>query len=120
MATFTASGLDDVAFYFVSDEFNGRNRDPRPPQAPRPKLPRKHPSLWLAITDNSVSRVFLGVHWQFDGVTVKGADPDGEFGIPATPQDLGRRGGVWLGCQIANQVAAKIGVPLATIAASKA
>lgn len=120
LASFTPDGLDDIAFCFVSDEFNGRNREPRSPQAPRPRLPRKYPNLWEAITDNSISRVFLGVHWQFDGVTIKGPDPNGEFGIPATPRDLGRRGGVWLGCQIANQVAAKICIPTETITASMA
>jgi hypothetical protein len=121
LATFNARGLDNVAFTFTSDEYNGRNRDPRPPREPRPKLPRKYESLWTAIIDNSLSRVFLGVHWQFDGVTVAStADPDGDFGVPGTPQDLGRRGGVWLGCQIANQVALQIGVPATTVAASKA
>jgi vanadium chloroperoxidase len=118
LASFTPDGLDDIAFCFVSDEFNGRNRDPRTPRAPRPRLPRKYPNLWEAITDNSISRVFLGVHWQFDGVTIKGPDANGEFGVPETPRELGRRGGVWLGCQIANEVAAKIGISADTIAAS--
>ncbi len=117
LASFTPEGLDNVGFCFVSDEYNGRNKDPRN-DMPRPKLPRKYSSLWSAITDNSISRVFLGVHWQFDGVTVKGADPDGEFGIPANPQDLGRRGGVWLGCQLANQVAEKLGISSSPIDAS--
>lgn len=58
------------------------------------------------------------MHWQFDGITTKGSDGDGEFGIPKTPADLGKRGGVWLGGQIANEVAAKLGVTSATIAAS--
>jgi vanadium chloroperoxidase len=108
------NGKDNVAFGFVSDEFNGRNKDPRT-DMPRPKLPLKYTSLWDAIIDNSVSRVYLGVHWQFDGVTIKGRDPDGEFGVPQTPKDLGRRGGVWLGCQIADQVAARIGIPQSVI-----
>lgn len=117
LASFDPQGKDNVAFCFVSDEFNGRNKDPRT-GSPRPKLPIKYMSLWDAILDNSVSRVYLGVHWQFDGVTIKGTDPDGEFGIPHSPSDLGRRGGVWLGCQIANQVASKIGVSNSTISAS--
>ena len=108
------NGKDNVAFGFVSDEFNGRNKDPRT-DMPRPKLPLKYTSLWDAIIDNSVSRVYLGVHWQFDGVTIKGSDPDGEFGVPQNPKDLGRRGGVWLGCQIADQVAARIGIPQSVI-----
>lgn len=111
------NGKDNVSFCFVSDEYNGRNKDPRT-DMPRSKLPINYPSLWDAIIDNSVSRVYLGVHWQFDGVTIKGTDPDGEFGIPHVPKDLGRRGGVWLGCQIANQVAAKIGISQTDIVAS--
>lgn len=50
---------------------------------------------------------------------MKGANPDGEFGVPETPADLGKIGGVWLGGQIANQLAPKIGISPATIAASK-
>lgn len=49
---------------------------------------------------------------------MKGADPNGDFGIPHKPKDLGRRGGVWLGCQIANQITEKMGIPAETIAAS--
>lgn len=113
------NGKDNVSFCFVSDEYNGRNKDPRT-DMPRSKLPINYNSLWDAIIDNSVSRVYLGVHWQFDGVTIKGTDPDGEFGIPHVPKDLGRRGGVWLGCQIANQVAAKIGISQTDIDASMA
>lgn len=119
LASFTPEGLDDVAFCFLSDEYNGRNTDARGDRQPRPKLSRPYSSLWQAILDNSVSRVYLGVHWQFDGVTIKGADPEGEFGIPSTPAALGRRGGVWLGCQIANQVAAKIGITEAIIDSSQ-
>jgi vanadium chloroperoxidase len=120
LANFLANGRDNVRFCCMSDEFDGRNREPRLPREPRPKLLRAYSSLWDAITDNSLSRVFLGVHWQFDGITVKGTDPDGEFGVPSSPAQLGRRGGVWLGCQIANEVAARIGVAPATIAASRA
>jgi len=113
----SGNGKDNAAFCFVSDEYNGRNTDPRT-GTPRSKLPLKYQSLWDAIIDNSVSRVFLGVHWQFDGVTIKGVDPDGEFGLPMEPRQLGRRGGVWLGCQVANQVATRIGVSDPVIAAS--
>jgi hypothetical protein len=102
----------------VSDEFNGRNADPRT-MLPRDHLTLSYDSLWHAITDNSVSRVYLGVHWQFDGITKRNAANTGdEFGIP-TPDQLGHTGGVWLGAQIANQIAPKLGVQPATIAASK-
>ncbi len=119
LASFDASGLDDVAFDFVSDEFNGRNKDPRTMQ-PRVHLTLGHESLWQAITDNSVSRLFLGVHWQFDGITTRNATNTGDdFGRPATPAELGHTGGVWLGAKIANQIALSLGVSQATIDASR-
>ncbi len=112
------SGLDDVRFEFVSDEFDGRNRDPRT-QRPRELLTLSYDSLWEAMVDNSVSRVYLGVHWQFDGITTRlpGTSED-VLGIPATPSELGHIGGVWLGAQIANQLAQKLDISTATIAAS--
>ncbi len=119
VATFDANGVDDVSFDFVSDEFNGRNKDPKTKQ-PREHLTLSLSSLWQAIIDNSVSRVYLGVHWQFDGITTRNsAGTDDEFGVPSTPSALGKTGGVWLGAQIANQIAAKLGVTTATINASK-
>jgi vanadium chloroperoxidase len=69
--------------------------------------------------DNSVSRVYLGVHWEFDGITTRNAGTtDDVFGVPATPSELGRVGGVWLGAQIANQVAQKLNITTTTITAS--
>jgi PAP2 superfamily len=119
VTSFDANGLDKVRFDLVSDEFNGRNKDPRTMQ-PRDHLTIGLANLWEAITDNSVSRVYLGVHWQFDGITKRdAANTDDEFGIPATPRELGKTGGVWLGAVIANQLAPKLGVSAATIAASK-
>lgn len=119
VTSFDANGLDRVRFDFVSDEFNGRNKDPKTMQ-PRDHLTIGLVNLWEAITDNSVSRVYLGVHWQFDGVTKRNAaNTDDEFGVPATPSELGKTGGVWLGAKIANQLAPKLGISAATIAASK-
>lgn len=118
LAELAPDGTDRVRFCARSDEYNGRNRDPRGDKPARPVLHLQYESLWQAIVDNSISRVYLGVHWQFDGLTVTGADPAGEFGIPASPSHLGRRGGVWLGCQIGNQVAAMIGVPSEILSAS--
>lgn len=118
IAKFDPNGIDDVRFDFVSDEYNGRNTDPRT-MLPREHLTLAHNSLWQAITDNSLSRVYIGVHWEFDGITKKGAEPDGVFGVPTSPAELGKIGGVWLGGQIANQIAKKLGVKPATIAASK-
>lgn len=123
-ASFGATGIDNIDFDFVSDEYNGRNLDPRPNggggKDPRPLVTRNYPNLWEAIVDNSISRVFLGVHWQFDGITTRKPDDSGDiFGVPPAPARLGETGGVWLGAQIANEVAARIGVSAATIAAGR-
>jgi vanadium chloroperoxidase len=119
VSTFDSNGVDTVRFEFVSDEFNGRNKDPRT-HLPREVITLEYKNLWEAIKDNAVSRVFLGVHWQFDGITKRasGSTID-EFGIPDSPSELGRMGGVWLGSQIANQLATKIGISNATIKASR-
>ena len=50
-------------FAFVSDEFNGTNRDST--NVVRPHLKRWF-NLAEAITENALSRVYLGVHWIFD------------------------------------------------------
>jgi hypothetical protein len=119
VTSFDTNGVDKVHFDFVSDEYDGRNKDPRT-MHPRDHLTLGFDSLWKAITDNSVSRVYLGVHWQFDGITKRNAlGTDDEFGIPASPRELGKTGGVWLGAQIANEIALKLGVTATTIAASK-
>jgi vanadium chloroperoxidase len=114
LAKFDAEGVDNVGFDFVSDEYDGRNEDPRT-GLPRDLITRRHASLWQAIVENSVSRVYLGVHWEFDGVTVKGPDGKAAFGVPVTPKELGDIGGVWLGAQIANVLALKLGVSPTTI-----
>ncbi|MDP2225155.1 hypothetical protein [Nitrosomonas sp.] len=76
--------------------------------------------MWQAIIDNSVSRVYLGVHWEFDGITKRNvANTDDEFGIPPSPSKLGKTGGVWLGAKIANEIALKLDVSHTTITASK-
>lgn len=118
LAKFDARGVDDIRFDFVSDEFNGRNEDPRTRQ-PRTPITRGYGSLWDAIVDNSISRVFLGVHWQFDGISLK-AGTGSKFGVPKAPDELGDVGGVWLGVQIARAVATqKLGVSAGTVLNSK-
>ena len=121
VATFhpSGNGVDDIRFDFVSDEFDGRNKDPITLQ-PREHITLGYDSLWQALIDNSVSRVYLGVHWEFDGITKRNAANTGdEFGVPSSPSELGKTGGVWLGAKIANEIALKLGVSPATIAASK-
>jgi vanadium chloroperoxidase len=73
---------DDIAFEIVSDELNGINRDLQQPYDPnqpitdqpgivRTRVVRRFPSLWAAIFDNAISRVWLGVHWRFDAFSAK-------------------------------------------------
>ena len=55
---------DKVAFDFVSDELNGINRDVN--GAVRTRHERHFDSIEDAIKENGLSRVYLGVHWEFD------------------------------------------------------
>lgn len=82
-------GLD-----FVSDEFNGINRDCH--GTVRPRHVRNFPGgLWQMIEENGRSRVYLGVHWIFDAFAVK------NNGNP----DLNKKiGGVRLGLDIAEDI----------------
>jgi Vanadium chloroperoxidase N-terminal domain len=80
---------------FVSDEFNGINVDNN--GTVRPRHARNFPGgVWQMIEENSRSRVFLGVHWIFDGFAVNENDE-----IDLT-QNIG---GVRLGIDIANNIA---------------
>ncbi|GFE69662.1 vanadium-dependent haloperoxidase [Chroococcus sp. FPU101] len=72
-ATFGAASLDivrlfynndNIPFDFVSDEFNGKNVDVD--GSIRPFYKAHFNSLSQAILENGRSRVYLGVHWQFD------------------------------------------------------
>lgn len=78
IADFDVDGPDNIAFDFVSDEQDGRNRDnlrdPFDPTVPIEDQPgivraawkRRFGSLWEAMWENAISRVWLGVHWRFD------------------------------------------------------
>jgi hypothetical protein len=59
-------GRDDIAFTFVSDEFDGQNKDNQ--GNVRPLLPRSFSSLSQAEDENGQSRIYLGIHWVFDKV----------------------------------------------------
>ncbi len=65
--TFTDTQDDAIGFQFVSDEQNGRTTDGD--GSVRTRHLRKFSSLAAAMYENSVSRIFLGVHWRFDGTT---------------------------------------------------
>jgi hypothetical protein len=55
---------DDIAFTFVSDEFNGVTRDND--GTVRPHIPRSFSSFSEAEEENGQSRIYLGIHWAFD------------------------------------------------------
>ncbi len=83
------NGLD-----FVSDEFNGINRDNH--GTVRPRHVRNFPNgLWQMIEENGRSRVYLGVHWIFDAFAVK---------INGKPDLTKNIGGVPLGLTIAEDI----------------
>jgi hypothetical protein len=57
-------GTDEIPFTFVSDELNGVTVDNQGNQ--RPLLPRSFTSLTQAEDENGQSRLYLGIHWEFD------------------------------------------------------
>jgi len=57
-------GTDDVAFTFVSDEFNGVTVDNQ--GNIRPLVPRSFTSFSQAEEENGQSRIYLGIHWVYD------------------------------------------------------
>jgi vanadium-dependent haloperoxidase-like protein len=57
-------GTDRIRFTFVSDEFNGVTTDNQ--GNVRPRLPRTFATLSAAEEENGQSRIYLGIHWEFD------------------------------------------------------
>jgi PAP2 superfamily len=55
---------DNIAFTFMSDEFNGVTKDSS--GNVRPVISRSFSSLSQAEEENGQSRIYLGIHWAFD------------------------------------------------------
>jgi Vanadium chloroperoxidase N-terminal domain len=94
---------DTIAFDFVSDELNGISVDAG--GTVRPRHERRFDSLWSAIYENGLSRVFLGVHWIYDAFDA--ADVQNTNGSPKKPAEIRytkQVGGVKLGLDIANDI----------------
>lgn len=82
-----AGAVAGEGFSFVSDELDGRAVDAD--GSVRTRLQRAFTSYAQAIWENAVSRIYLGVHWRFDGL----------------PRDAGDNiGGVPLGLEIGSKV----------------
>jgi vanadium chloroperoxidase len=80
--SFAPDEPDSIGFTFVSEELNGVSCDLRQPYDPsrpitdqpgvvRTRVVREFPSLWAAIFENAISRIWLGVHWRFDAFAAK-------------------------------------------------
>jgi len=77
---------------------------------------RHFPSLWAAIFDNAISRVWLGVHWQFDAfgeedVVQTEIGPEG-VSVYKNPADIRYRAMGPRADRPSNQNFSKGGVPL--------
>jgi hypothetical protein len=55
---------DDTPFTFISDEWNGKNKDVD--GMIRPLIPESFKSFSEAERENAESRIYMGIHWQFD------------------------------------------------------
>jgi hypothetical protein len=57
-------GTDNIAFSFMSDEFNGVTKDHS--GVVRPIVIRNFSSFSQGEEENGQSRIYLGIHWRFD------------------------------------------------------
>lgn len=99
---FGAGDADDLFFDLVSDELDGRAI--HDDGSFRGRHRRHHDSLLRAMFDNAVSRVYLGVHWRFDGLGEQVQNHQDILG------DNSNVGGVPLGRAIAQDIFAN-GMP---------
>jgi hypothetical protein len=87
-------GMDQIAFTFVSDEFNGVTRNNLTGNV-RPLQPRSFASLSQAEEENGQSRIYPGIHWSFDktqGIAQGRRVADYVFRNAFTPIGRGRQG----------------------------
>jgi membrane-associated phospholipid phosphatase len=105
-----AEAFKETLFDFVSDEYNGVNGDPRGDVRP---YHERWLTLGYAVAENALSRVWLGVHWRFDGVgAILPSDLVGITKPRAIPKDPSapdlpnenQLGGVPAGLKIADEV----------------
>ncbi|KAE8389613.1 phosphatidic acid phosphatase type 2/haloperoxidase [Aspergillus alliaceus] len=115
---FEADGPDDIAFDIVSDELDGVSRALRQtydqtqpitnqPGTVRTYIKRRFESLWEAIFENAISRVWLGVHWRFDAFAANDKASDIKYKTTGSRTDQSGSfpiGGVPLGLEIANDI----------------
>jgi hypothetical protein len=64
--THTDTPIAAEEFRFVSDELDGLAVDPN--GAARSRVEKTFRNYAEAVWENSVSRIYLGVHWRFDGI----------------------------------------------------
>lgn len=67
-------------FSFVSDELDGASLDAD--GSVRTRVSKTFDSFAEAVWENSVSRIYLGVHWRFDGIPSKDTTPVRIGGVP--------------------------------------
>jgi vanadium chloroperoxidase len=88
---------------FMSEEFNGVNQDNT--GTVRPLHTREFKDgLWGMILENSRSRVFIGVHWIFDGFAVNAQNTPLLNKEVDLASGVAGVGGVPLGLAIANDI----------------
>jgi hypothetical protein len=77
--------VDEEAFTFTSDELDGKAVDSD--GSTRTHLQRNFMSFAQCVWENAISRVFLGVHWRFDGMP---RDPSNQYGGVPLGLDVGK------------------------------
>lgn len=92
--TFGDGQPDALGFALVSDELNGQTTEPD--GSLRTRHHRQFDSLAQAMYENSISRIFLGVHWRYDGTS--------GLNVATMLQAADNIGGVPLGRAIARNI----------------